>query len=374
MRRSATREGMYEYHHSEALRSIDAKQMSREEYDKLITESRDFWVSFFPKKQVKAKLQTKAYDFRKVSQGVAAYMKNINILYAAFGRLAAQLMPTILKDNIIMAANMTDAEFSARLGEIKSKYREKHGIKKLDKAAGDFTEFDSTQGVMAYILTSVLYIILGMPPQLVARLRDHSDTWVMYTDFIRLIGELKFHSGTFETWFRNTFYNMCNIATVYEWVLLVIAVFTGDDSALEGLDIKFSNEEWLNKNKLLLKDEKPPIIEFAGKFMCDHAVAPDPLRRVAKYLSKIYSTQEQYSETIISLRNGLEMIPDQETLDEACFLTNQYYNYTKLFDYVPSADEIKILYGFLHSEAKDPRRMKDMICRRMEIIPVAQRK
>ena len=94
---------------------------------------------------------------------------------------------------------------------------------------------------MAYVLTSVLYIILGMPPELVARLRDHSDKWVMYTDFIKVIGELKFHSATFETWFRNTFYNMCNIASVYKWVLLVIAVFTGDDSALEGIDIEFTN-------------------------------------------------------------------------------------------------------------------------------------
>lgn len=373
LRRSATREGMYEYHHSEALRSIDAKQMSREEYDTLIESSKDFWVSFFPKKQVKAKLQTQAYDFRKVSQGVAAYMKNINILYAAFGRLAAQLLPTVLLDNVIMAANMTDAEFSARVGEIKKKYTEKHGVKKLDKAAGDFTEFDSTQGVMAYILTSVLYIILGMPPCLVARLRDHSDKWTMYTDFIKVIGELKFHSGTFETWFRNTFYNMCNISSVYTWVLLVLAVFTGDDSALEGLDIQFTNQEWLEKNKLLLKDEKPPVIEFAGKFICDHAVAPDALRRVAKYLSKIYSSQEQYSETIISLRNGLEMIPDQYTLDEVCALTNQYYNYTNMFAYVPSPDEIKVLFGFLNAEAKDPRRMKEMIVRRMEIIPVAQR-
>ena len=168
----------------------------------------------------------------------------------------------------------------------------------------------------------------------------------MYTDFIKVIGELKFHSGTFETWFRNTFYNMCNIASVYKWVLLVIAVFTGDDSALEGIDIEFTNQEWLEKNRLLLKDEKPPIIEFAGKFICDHAAAPDALRRVAKYLSKIYSSQEQYAETIISLRNGLEMIPDQNTLDEVCLITNQYYNYTQMFSYVPSPDEIKILFGF----------------------------
>ena len=112
---------------------------------------------------------------------------------------------------------MTEVELSDRVNTILSKFTTENPDVKRDKKAADFAEFDSTQGLMAYLLTSVLYVVMGMPEPMVYRLRSHSDTWVMFTSFAKMLGELKFHSGTFETWFRNTFYNMCNIAILYSW-------------------------------------------------------------------------------------------------------------------------------------------------------------
>ena len=370
----ARTEGMVEYHISEAFRSVDAKCMPREEYDTLLESTRDFWVSFFPKKQVKLKAQTASYDFTKASQGVSAYDKKINLLYAAYGRMATQFIPGLLRPEVIMMCGMTEVELSDRVNTILSKFTAENPDVKREKKAADFAEFDSTQGLMAYLLTSVLYVVMGMPEPMVYRLRSHSDTWVMFTSFAKMLGELKFHSGTFETWFRNTFYNMCNIAILYSWEKLAIALFTGDDSALEGVKVRFDHvSTWLADRGLKLKDESAPVIEFAGKFILDDCCVPDPLRRVAKYLSKDYKDVAQYNETIISLRNGLEMIPHQSAFDHACVSANWYYNSTGAFDYVPTSDEMAMLYGFLHHEACNPRTADELIAFRKEILPVRQK-
>ena len=122
-----------------------------------------------------------------------------------------------------------------------------------------------------------------------------------------------------------------------------------------------------------MKDESAPVIEFAGKFILDDCCVPDPLRRVAKYLSKDYKDVAQYNETIISLRNGLEMIPHQSAFDLACVSANWYYNSTGAFDYVPTSDEMAMLYGFLHHEACNPRTADELISFRKEIMPVRQK-
>jgi len=373
LRKQALTPGLFEYHLTEAFRSVDQKCMPRDEYDKLLESTKDFWVSFFPKKQVKAKMQTKSYDFVKVSQGVSAYNKQVNLLYAAFGRMITHLLPGLLKDNVVMMCNLTDCEFSEKVGNLLCAFRDEHPNLILDRKAGDFSEYDSTQGMMAYMLMSVIYICVGMPLDLVYRYRDHSDRWTMFASFCKLIGELKFHSGTFETWLRNTFYNMCNIAIMYKWDHLAVATFTGDDSALIGASITFDfASKWLSDHGLQLKNEEPPVIEFAGKFILSQAVVPDALRRVAKYLSKDYKDYHQYRETIISLRGGLEMIQQQSDLDEACLAANQYYNATGLFDYVPTSAEMQMLYGFLHQEADHPRTFDQMIHFHKDILPVAQ--
>lgn len=374
LRKQALTPGLFEYHLTEAFRSVDQKCMPRDEYDKLLESTKDFWVSFFPKKQVKAKMQTRSYDFHKVSQGVSAYNKQVNLLYAGFGRMLTHLLPSLLKNEIVMMCNMTDCEFSEKVGALMREFTDRKGRRPLERKAGDFSEYDSTQGLMAYMLMSVLYIIIGMPQDLVFRYRDHSDHWTMFSAFCKLIGELKFHSGTFETWLRNTIYNMCNIAIMYKWDDLAVGVFTGDDSGLIGHGVSFDyGSKWLSDHGLHLKNEEPPAIEFAGKFILSQAVVPDALRRVAKYLSKDYKDYHQYRETITSLRGGLEMFLSQSDLSEACIASNQYYNSTKLFDYVPTTAEMGMLYGFLMHEANNPRSLDQLVHFHKDILPVAQR-
>lgn len=160
---------------------------------------------------------------------------------------------------------------------------------------------------------------------------------------------------------------------MYKWDHLAVSTFTGDDSALIGAGVTFDfASKWLSDHGLQLKNEEPPVIEFAGKFILSQAVVPDALRRVAKYLSKDYKDYHQYRETIISLRGGLEMIQQQSDLDEACLAANQYYNATGLFDYVPTSAEMQMLYGFLHQEADHPRTFDQMIHFHKDILPVAQ--
>jgi len=99
----------------------------------------------------------------------------------------------------------------------------------------------------------------------------------------------------------------------------------------------------------------------------------DPVRRITKFLSKISDSIDTYNETIISLRCGLEAIPDQYALDYAAHATYEYYTYTKKLTYVPTPAEIKLLYGFLHTEAMNPRTYKDLVSVHVDILALSKK-
>jgi hypothetical protein len=170
------------------------------------------------------------------------------------------------------------------------------------------------------------------------------------------------HSGKFETWVRNTLYNMANIGIMYKWRHLVLAIFTGDDSALRGLHIEFDYaSDWLKKNGLHLKDEKSPYFEVAGKVLIhNHALVPEPLRRTVKFITKMSHDLNHYNETIKSLRGGFEMYRCQNNIDEAAKVISELHNHHAKFSYKITPNDITQIMGFLYHEAINPRMYKQL--------------
>jgi len=345
----------------EYLHAIDKKVLPRDQYDKLIETMHNMFVSFFPKYQIKPSGNANPMDVDKASQGVSSYDKNVNMLYAAYGRTFAHLLQMNTVREVLFAANMPDVEFSAKVGTLMKDHNDK-----IKFSLGDFEQFDSTQNLMAIYLMHIFYAACGMPFQLLQKYDADSKDWTLKTPYLQLHGVLQMLSGKFETWIRNTTYNMGVCAFAYEFQKLIIALFTGDDSGIGGENVRFMKDRtWLTDRGLRLKNEESDYLEFAGKVLIGkdgkYAMVPDPFRRLIKYITKIYKDMDHYNETIISLRNGFEMYLDDSITNMAFQQLANYYNDTKKYADRFSAGDVEVILGFLYHEVHKPRRQKDLV-------------
>lgn len=344
-------EGMVEHHLVEYFRALDIKQIPRAQYDTLIADARDFWLNFFPKRQVKPSVKDGWDASKKAPQGIAAYDKEINMLFAAFSRMLSQFTDAMLRPNVIFASNHPETELSARVAAAYQQF-DPDLLLALERAASDFSEYDSTQSRSAFMFMSVFYAVMGMPSVLLHRYRVICAKWVMTDDVFRLFGKLKFQSGSFETLVRNSWYGLANNCVVYRWDVLCLILFKGDDFELEGYRVFFRPGTWLRDNKLSIKDESPPVGEFAGKFILPGGTCPDVLRRSIKYLSTVYKSPEHHAESIVSLSAEFDCITSQAHLESAIAATVSFYTRNEDLKRPPNASDIRILFDFLHTRAR----------------------
>nr|WAY16487.1 nonstructural polyprotein [Hepelivirales sp.] len=345
------------HHLTQYLRSIDKKVMPRAEYDKLLDNKQAFYVRFFPKYQIKPDMKVDPFNKDKAPQGVSSYDKCVNVLFATFARQFAQVIQNFLKTEVIFAANMSDAELSATVGAVCKKHT-KTFIEKF--MLGDFTQFDSTQSLMAAYLMGFIYCCIGMPERLYELYIADCKNWTLSTDYLKLFGTLQMLSGKAETWIRNTWYNACVTALMYEFDFLNLALFTGDDSALNATHCRFKDTKWLVDRGLKLKNETSNYMEFAGKLLVGGCLVPDPFRRVIKFITKVYIDLEHYNETIKSLRNGFETYRSMRDIELAYETFPLYYRDGKHMAICPGSGDMKVILGFLHNEAMNPRSLKEM--------------
>lgn len=344
-------EGMFEHHLVGYMESLDKKQIPRDEYDQILGDSRDFWLSFFPKRQVKPKLADGWSTSDKAPQGIAAFKKNVNMLYAAYGRMLSQFLDQLFDTNVIFASNHPESEISARIAAAYEKHDPAMLKEMLERASSDFSEFDSTQNKVSFYFMSVLYAVLGMPQQLLDRYRTNCESWVMADDAVRLHGYLMMHSGSFETLVRNSLIGLANNCVVYRWDTLVLILFKGDDFHVEGFRVEFAPGTWLRDNGLSIKHESPPIGEFAGKFVLLQGSAPDVLRRSVKYVSTVYRDISHHAMAVQSLASDFECLTSQSHVDAAIDATVRFYSRSSVLRRPPTHADVRMLFGFLHAHA-----------------------
>jgi len=352
LQRLGSIEGMFEHHLVEYFRALDVKILPRDQFDRELTDARDFWLKFFPKRQVKPKLADGYECSDKAPQGIAAFEKNVNMLFAAYGRMLSQFTDQLFQTNVIFASNHSEAELSARIAAAFADV-DADELLRLERSATDFAEFDSTQSRPAFALMSVFYAVLGAPPVLLDRYRTVCAKWVMSDDAVRLHGVLKMHSGSFETLVRNSYVGLTNNCVVFRWQTLIIILFKGDDFEIEGFGLEFVPGSWLRDHRLSIKNESPPVGEFAGKFILPQGSCPDVLRRCVKYLSTIYKSTEHHQESIISLNSEFDCITSQAHLEAAIVATVRFYARPGILSRPPTESDIRIMFDFLHTRAHD---------------------
>lgn len=315
------------YHYFEYMKSLQTKGLDRDRYDIEFAE----WyntIDFFSKKQAKPDVRHFFEQRVKAGQGVAAWQKHVNALFAPYSRFLAELLHKILLPNVYLASNRPDSEIGQSIAKDLDDFCAQHDIK-LDNFANDFAEYDSSQFMLSPYVNSVFMLMMGAPAKLVdvyVNMRSH---WTLSNEIITMHGYEKMHSGEPFTLIGNTIFGMIVIANCIDFDRLAYAVFKGDDSGLSGHNIVFNNNviNFAKKRGLVMKVDYPPHLEFAGSLVTPYGYYPDVIRKTVKFLSTIYRDKQHYDESVRNLTADLQCIQSVEHMECGAYALAEYYNY-----------------------------------------------
>lgn len=315
------------YHYYEYMKSLQQKGLKRDQFDVEFDE----WfrtIDFFSKKQAKPDVRHFFEQRVKAGQGVAAWQKHINALFAPYSRCTAQMLHNILLPNVFLASNRPDSEIGVDIAQKLDEFVKQYDIK-MDLLANDFAEFDSTQYMMSPILNSVFMLHLGAPPLLVDVYLNMRQHWTLSNDIAKIHGHEKMHSGEPFTLVGNTLFCMVIIAHCIDFDELCFGVFKGDDSGLGGINLRFNNNvlQFAKKRGLIMKADYPPFLEFAGSLITPYGYYPDVIRKTVKFLSTIYRDNKHYDDSIRNLVADLQCIQSVEHMICGSNALADYYNW-----------------------------------------------
>lgn len=340
------------YHAAEYAKKLQEKGVKRDtsEIDFEVETYRRF-IDFHMKKQNKAKVAHFAETLSdKPGQGIAAWKKYQNFMFASYTRMFTQIFQELLKENVIFATNESDAILGLRASSFISEAENKN-IKMYNMMA-DFTEFDSSVTNCGPGLNAILMATMQMPVFLCQEYMQQRHSWILDAKEIRMTGQDKMHSGEPWTLTGNTIYNMGVMGSVYDFINIVYAIFKGDDSLVccEDVNIYERSKLWLDEHGMNIKLEMPPYGEFAGFCYTKYGSFPDVLRKVVKFTSTVYRDAGHHNESVINLKADLNAVTSNAAFNHGCECLAAYYNHNKVVNPV-SPSEIRLLAGFLKSES-----------------------
>jgi hypothetical protein len=315
------------FHFYEYMRALQEKNLHPDVYDKNYDEWSNM-IDFFAKKQAKADVRHFFEQRIKDSQGVSAFQKHMNALFAPYARRLAEIMHEVLLPNVIIASNHPDSYIGAKIAQNIQEFEDAYPLACPKNFANDFTEYDSSQYALSPYANALFMLFMGAPPKLVdvyINIRMH---WVLACDLVKLYGSEKMHSGEPFTLIGNTIFGMLVIAFCIRFTLLVFAVFKGDDSAIRATEISFElfSSDWTGGRGLQLKAEYPCHMEFAGMLITPYGFFPDVIRKVVKFLSTVFRDRAHYQSSVINLKADLQCILSAEHIAYGSSALAQYYN------------------------------------------------
>jgi hypothetical protein len=334
-------------HYAAYMRALQEKNLPPEQLQKEIDDFSQF-IDFFSKRQAKPDIRH-FYDTRmKASQGVSAFQKHVNALLASYSRQMADALHYILLPNVVLASNRSDAEIGAYIAEVISSTDPDYCVENF---ANDFTEYDSSQYSLSPMGNSIFMAMFHAPNEVIDIYLAMRSNWRLNDDIVKFYGSQKMHSGEPFTLVGNTFFGMLVIAYVIDFDYLVYAVFKGDDSNINGINIRFAPhvQAWTKVRGLELKDEYPPCPEFSSFFITKYGFFPDVLRRSVKFLSTVFRDYAHYRESVLNLDADLACINSAEHVAYGCAAAAEYYNWLGRTDRVHASD-IYMMLGFLQNQ------------------------
>jgi len=311
-------------------------------------------VQFHLKTQVK-EIRKEGFDSQyKAGQGVSAWSKLLNCLFASITRHYSDLVPKYTKDNVQLSYGKSDNLIQEFFCQYKRELNSKNHIKMM----ADFSEFDSSQEERGIVASVVILKECGFHEKILDFYMEMRREWTLSTNdskngfsyVMKLQNNFMQHSGQPFTLDGNTMFNMCAMGACYNFKNFTMAAFKGDDSFIIAEDI---TENMYGQNNIKdlcgynIKVDKPQIGEYIANIITPSGnFFPDVIRRVSRAINKVHKHQVDWEETKISLTDSLDVIYNLEELNEGCKVASAFY---AQYNIMISPDEIQYILIYLHS-------------------------
>jgi hypothetical protein len=306
-------------------------------------------VKFFSKKQVKFDPSVEFSSKAKAGQGVSAWTKSANLFFCSITRLLHKKIHELLKDKdatpIIIPTNEPDEQFSEQVAYLMNAVLNKKTNFKM--CNNDFTEWDAHNLLALILLDCIYFEAMGISENIIGTYRIFRETWDLeynYGDFaVKLYGELKQHSGQPNTLNGNTTGNIGATTSCLDFKDVQFAMFKGDDMVVCAKSMEFSDFGKKNLEELdfQLKLSQGDIGEFAGHILTPMGLFPDIFRRVAKFCTKLYTSEAIFEESKLSVAQDLSCIKNQLALEYGIQYLAKHYDYLGV-----TPDDIRVLHSF----------------------------
>lgn len=286
----------------------------------------------------------------KAGQGVAAFSKKVNLIFASFASLMLDKMRNIAKKNgrkLILATHGSDEEISHLVAEF-----EKITSKGAKYAGADVEEWDSRFLKFMQETTGLILQFMGCNPFLIAWFNAYRSAWVMVNvnkkGRTSLRGKFRQISGSPFTISENTVVDMGLMYAIFEYINEQYAIFKGDDSLVKCDDVKLTKygQDLLGKTGHKVKLHKSDVGEFAGFLITNYGFFPDLARKCAKFFGKAYRDQKHFEEAQQSAFSSTDVVVNQAHLEEG-LIKSMYHYENKL-----TVDELRVMFYTL-KQAKD---------------------
>jgi len=328
---------MFEYedmckHFFEYLKALDKKSLACDELDKNMDEfmhaNGPAMIKFFMKKQNKFDATNEFYTRIKYGQGINAWHKLMNVVYACFARSYSQKLKSFLKPNVFYQNGDSDLNLGNDASFYINNYYVEHNKYPM-QVDNDFTEYDASQNSSTIEFETLILEDLGVVTEVIELYQERRSKWkTYYPGYASLEGRDKKHSGESFTIDFNTSLNMAICGYIYEFDLLVVAQFKGDDSNIMANFVEYTEKgkEFLNrlgfKTKMVSKD----VSEFTGLIQTRNGPYPDLIRRLIKAFSKVFKDEEAFEEFKLSVHDFISMIDNRFLQVEGRERLAYYYN------------------------------------------------
>jgi len=309
-------------------------------------------INFIMKKQDKHILtHGKDADY-KAGQGVSAWSKIMNIMFAGYSRALQEMLLKNVKPNVKLAYNESDEQISKFAASYGRYYYDKQYI----NTDNDFSEMDSSHAESSVKLEMLLYKLVGMPENMLNMYLSMRKRWMMsYMNndgITKLWNDWLQHSGQPLTLAGNTLLNMAAVGAFIELGEVLYAMFKGDDSHIRSTRSKQKQGIKTTMEKdygYKFKVCNPQVSEFIAYFVTPHGFYPDVLRRVTKTISKTYENAEQWEESRINIIESIKCVTNNQHLQTGSRMASTHYCSQNI---VISSGEIDLIYNYLSQLSK----------------------
>lgn len=334
----------------------DADATTKQKFDELNTEwydQRNKEVKFHMKNQPKEIRELWWDTSDKAGQGISAWSKISNIMFASMQKQLHDWVKESLADNCMWAVDKSDHDIAE---EFKKKGYGAHLTDARAKThSKDATAFDQSQKHVGNVAIAVLAKSAGAPARTVDHHVNQREKWTATAMFdvdqrvqhALFVSRFMMTSGHLVTLTFNTMYSMTIIGGGFKYTNLRFAMFKGDDSVVccdKCEERKYDGQTLMQWCQYILKDSVDVVPEFIANFLNPWGFFPDVLRRVSRVVGRIVTHPEQWEEMRRSVADCLDVINNNSELHLGILAAKQHYNSKGI---MVTYEEIEHLVAFL---------------------------